>query len=300
MPVLSDPARAVLWVTLSTALFSVVYASAKLAGGAAAPAQIILLRYAGGFATVLCLAARGGGPVLLRSRRPGAHLARAVCGCFGGGAIILASAQMPILDATAIGLLNVVLAVLLGAVLLGERITAGHGAAISAASCGALLIMLARGAFASFDAAYLWPAAVAGAGALLLALEAVLIRRLSQGEPLLTVLLYVNFFGICLMAVPAWLTWQPLQAQTVMALLPLGPLAIAAQYCTLRGYRMADVSVVGPVDYTWLIFAALIGLVVFGEHPGPGVLAGAALIALGGIGLIRASRPGAAERKSGG
>lgn len=39
----------------------------------------------------------------------------------------------------------------------------------------------------------------------------------------------------------------------------------------------------GPVDYSWLIFAGLIGFVFFQEVPTVGAIAGALLIAAGGI-----------------
>ena len=63
----------------------------------------------------------------------------------------------------------------------------------------------------------------------------------------------------------------------------LGPLGVFAQYCTIRGYGMADISIVGPVDYSWLIFASLIGFFAFGEVPTWAVAGGAALIAAGGV-----------------
>ena len=55
---------------------------------------------------------------------------------------------------------------------------------------------------------------------------------------------------------------------------------------TLRGYQLADLSVVGPVNYTWLIFAAVIGFVGFGEMPTQGAVIGAVLIVLGGVLLL--------------
>ena len=63
----------------------------------------------------------------------------------------------------------------------------------------------------------------------------------------------------------------------------LGPLAVAAQYCVVRGYRLASLAIVGPVDYAWLVFAALIGFLFFNEIPTAGVIAGAVVIALGGV-----------------
>jgi drug/metabolite transporter (DMT)-like permease len=44
-----------------------------------------------------------------------------------------------------------------------------------------------------------------------------------------------------------------------MSFVLLGPIAVTAQYCIVQGYRLATLSFVGPVDYTWLIFAGLIG-----------------------------------------
>jgi len=64
----------------------------------------------------------------------------------------------------------------------------------------------------------------------------------------------------------------------------------APQYFTIRGYRIADISVVGPIDYTWLVFAAIIGYVFFNEIPTVGVVLGALLITIGGV-LLAALKP---------
>lgn len=283
-PPRSQNAEAILWVLLGTALFTLVFASGKFAAGTAAPVQVVFIRYIAGFFTVVCITAMFGGAFSSYcSKRPQAHFIRAVFGCYGGLAIIYSSANMPILDATAISLLYVIFIVGLGVVLLKERITATHWMAIVLSTAGAVIVMAARGAFQTFDPAYLLPASVAMGGALLIALEAILIRTLSQSEKSLSVLLHVNFFGIFLVALPAFATWQPIGLRDTALILMLGPVAIAAQYCVIRGYRIAQVSVLGPIDYAWLIFAGLLGFVFFDEVPTPGVLAGTVLIGLGGL-----------------
>lgn len=280
----SQNSRAILWVLLGTALFTIVFASGKLVGGTVPPVQITFLRYISGFVTLIMVVTVMGRQLRgYRSRKPAAHFMRAFLGCYGGLAIIYSSANMPILDATAISLLYVIFIVGLGVVLLKEHISGQHWVAIALSSLGAATIVGSRGAFQTFDASYLWPAMVALAGAILIAFESILIRTLSQSEKSLTVLLYVNFFGIFLMAVPAWFAWRPMEGAQVAFIMALGPIAIAAQYCVIRGYRMANVSVLGPVDYSWLIFAGLIGFLFFGEVPTPGVLVGVALISVGGI-----------------
>lgn len=280
----TDNAKAILWVTLGTALFTLVYASGKFAVGTAAPFQVVFLRYISGFATIVAVTAIFGGPFAsYKSEKPQAHFARAVFGCYGGLAIIWSSANMPILDATAISLLYVIFIVALGVLLLKERIGRLHWLAITLSTIGAIVVMAARGAFTSFDPSYQWPAAIAVVGALFIAFEAILIRTLSQSEKSLTVLLHVNFFGIFLIAIPTALTWQSVTLSEVGLILLLGPLAISAQYCVIRGYRLAEVSVVGPIDYTWLIFAGILGFWFFDEVPTLDVLAGAALIGIGGL-----------------
>ena len=191
------------------------------------------------------------------------------------------------------GMLYGVLVVLLGVILLKEHVGRAHGVAILLSLSGAIIVLLGKGAFQG--ALPVWPLLAAFASALLLAVEGLLIRILGRSERSLTVMLYVCFFATCLTALPAGLTWQPVSDATLLACLLLGPLALLAQYCTIRGYRSAPLSVVGPVDYSWILFAALLGFFVFGERPGVSTLAGGSLIIAGGILLARGY--GAATRR---
>ena len=283
--------RAILWVLLGTALFTIVYASGKFADGTASSIQVVFLRYVSGFITLLAIVAAFGDKIsVYRSKRAHIHLFRAVLGCYGGVAIIYASANMPLLDATAISLLYVIFIVTLGIVLLKERVGRLHWIALVLSSLGAAIVMIARGAFQTFDAMYLFPALVALGGAFLIALEAILIRTLSQSEKTLTVLLYINYFGILLLVAPAYSTWQTIAFRDAALIVLLGPLAISAQYCIIKGYRTAEVSVLGPIDYTWLVFAGVLGFAAFGEVPTLGVLLGVGLIATGGVMLALVKR----------
>ncbi|WP_158264292.1 DMT family transporter [Nitratireductor sp. StC3] len=283
--------EAVLWTAAGTALFTLVFASGKFAGDSASAPQILWLRYVGGLATLgAVVAATRQPPQRLVSRRPRSHLLRATLGASGGMAAIQAAAGMPIVDATAIGLLQVVFAIGLGVWLLGERIGSRQWSGIVLCTAGAATIVASKGAFRDLDAAYVLPAAIAAAGALLVAGETIMIKTLSVREPALTVLLYVNAFGIAILAAPAWLAWRPLGLTGLWPFVMLGPIAITAQFCIIRGYRLADVALLGPVDYSWLVFAGILGLVFFGEVPGPASYAGAALILAGGLVLARVRR----------
>lgn len=291
-------AEAVGWVCLGTAVFSLIYASGKFADGTASPLQILFLRYVGGLSLLaVYIISRRERWCHHISIRPRAHLLRTFFGVYGTAAIIYASAEMPIVDATAISLLYVIFMIALGVVVLRERIRAQHWPGIVLCCCGAAIVMTSRGAFRSFEVAYLWPAFVALVGAALFAMEGLMIRTLSQVDKPLTVLLYVNFFGILLLLIPALATWKSMVFIENMLFLLLGPLVVCGQYFVVRGYRIADIAVVGPADYSWLIFAALIGFVFFGEVPTPGVVAGSVIIVVGGI-LIGRVKPQAEFERS--
>ncbi len=287
----SDDFKAVLWVLVATAMFTLVYASGKFAGSSVSPLQILFLRYLGGLLTCCAVVLVSGRSFLnYASPKPLSHIVRAFFGAYGGVAIIYASANMPIVDATAIGLLSVVFMVAFGALILGEILRRKHYWGLILCSLGAGLIMASRGAFQTFDISYSVPAFIALIGALFIGLEAILIRTLSQSENPLSILLHVNFFGLVLLAVPAYLTWGPVGLETNLPFVLLGPFAITAQYFVVRGYRIADIAVVGPIDFTWLIFAALLGLVFFGEVPAMGVVIGSCIIVLGGLVLSSNAR----------
>jgi drug/metabolite transporter (DMT)-like permease len=290
--------KAIAWVTIGTALFSLIFASGKFADGSAGSLQILFLRYIGGLATLLLVvAARRKRLSAFRSPKPVSHFIRAVFGASGGGALIYASANMPIVDATAIGLLYVVFVIPLGVVVLKERLNGQHLGAIAICCAGAVLIMVSRGAFTAFHLAYIFPAGIAVLGAALLAGEGLMIKMLSSADRAMTVLLYVNTFGILLMAGPAAMQWVPLSFETAISFVLLGPLAVTAQYCIVQGYRLASLSIVGPVDYTWLVFAGMIGFLWFGEKPTLGVAIGSVIIAIGGI-ILAIIKPPASDQKT--
>lgn len=285
MEIKTNYLEAILWVLLSTGLFTVVFASAKFADGAVGTFQILLFRYVGAFVTVVILASMNGRLLDHRSEVPMKHLLRSVLGCSAAASITWASARMPVADASAIGMLYGVLTVLLGIFFLKEYVGVRQWVAVAISLTGALFIMTSQGAFKSSFVAI--PALVALLSAVFMASEGLLIRILSQTETALSMMLYISFFGICLLVLPAALEWKPLSFGAYTSCLALGPLSVLAQYCTIRGYRMAPLSVVGPIDYSWLIFAAILGYTVFDETPDASIYVGGGLIVAGGFLLSR-------------
>ena len=287
---LRETTRGILWALRGTFLFTFVFASGKLLGGEVSALQILFLRYVSGFATVLTLAARSKiGLAAHISRRPQWHFARALCGAFGGVCAIHAATVMPVADATAIGLTEGVLIMLLAIVFLGERVSAPHWIAAILSALGALIVV--RGGAGPSEAAsasaFGEGALFAFLGAVLIAAESILIKLLAKWESPRAVILHVNFFGLLLLATPALWVWTPLAGWQLALCIGLGPLAITAQYCWIQSYRHADAALVAPIGYTWIVFAALLGVLAFGELPTWATVIGSLLICAGGVMLTR-------------
>lgn len=282
--------RSVLFVLSAVAIFSLIFTSGRFVGDLASPFQIMFLRYAGGFVTVFALA-RGKGETWhsLQSRHRRSQGLRALVGGLGGAAIIFGNTYMPLVDANAIGQLSGVFMLALGVLVFRERLLPIHIVGSLICICGAVVVVASRGAFSTFEASYLIPASVVALGALLLALEGLFIKFLAKADRPLVTLAHANFFGMLLLAAPAFLTWKS-TGMVNLILLGLGPLAILGQYFNIRGYTAASVSLLAPIGYSALIFAALWGWLFFAELPTLGVVLGGALIALGGTALALSRR----------
>jgi len=274
---------AALYAIACTGIFAFIFTSGRFTGDLASPLQIMFLRYAGGFLTVLviCLIRRENW-ASLQSPSRSRQVLRALTGSLGGAAIIYGNTQMPVVDVTAISQLSAVFLVLLGIVVLGDRLDRRLTIGIAISVGGAAVLLLSRGAFSQFGADYLLPTSVVVLGSLLLALEGLFIKMLAASDRPLVTLVHVNLLGMLILAVPAMLAWRS-TGWVNLALLGLGPAAILAQYFNIRANTLARVTLIAPLSYVSLVFAALIGMVFFAELPTIGVVAGAALIVLGGL-----------------
>src|SRR5262249_6664509 len=76
----------------------------------------------------------------------------------------------------------------------------------------------------------------------------------------------------------AWPSW----GQLGLSLL-LGSLASAGQWAVILAHRVAPASLLAPFFYTQLLWAAVLGFLVFGSQPDDWTLAGATIIIASGL-----------------
>ena len=218
------------------------------------------------------------------------HMGRTLFGWAGITLLFASVAFIPMAEATAISFLNPVFCMMLAIPLLGERVGPWRWLAAGIALIGAVILL--RPTPGSFQPAGL----IALAAALAMAMELILIKRLTGREGPLQILLINNGIGAVIATLAMWPVWlAPVPVQW-MALIGVGLSMAAAQACFVNGMARAEASFVAPFSYATLVFAAIYDAVIFDVFPDITGMTGAAII-LGG-GILLAWREGRAARFS--
>ena len=188
------------------------------------------------------------------------------------------------------------LVTLLAGPFLHERIGAGRWAAVLVGFAGVLLIARPGGALNL--AGVLW----ALAGAACYAAYQLLTRRLSHAEHPLTLLFYTALVGTAVMSLALpwfWFEFAPAPRQWLM-IASLGVYGGVGHFILIRAFRLAPASTLTPFGYTQLIWAGLLGWMVFGHIPDAMSTAGMAVIAASGLWLALGERPPRAQTDAAG
>jgi drug/metabolite transporter (DMT)-like permease len=115
------------------------------------------------------------------------------------------------------------------------------------------------------------------------ALAMVSIRRMSSSEPTIRIVFYFTVFGTLISAIPLIWLWQSPKAEIWWLLVFMGLLAAVGQFLLTKGYSLAPAAKVGPFSYSNVVFAMLLGWVLWGESLDLLTWAGAFLICVAGI-----------------
>ncbi len=220
----------------------------------------------------------------LRTRRPALLAARGLLDGASALFFFLALSLSPLAKVTALSFSAPLFATLLAVLFLGEVLRIRRISALLIGFAGTLVILrpglvsLDSGSMSMLGFAALWGGAM------------VLTKGLSRTESSLTIALYsalvITPFAL-LAALPFWTT--PSLTQLAWLVL-IGFLSSLRQVTLAEAFRHADATAVLPLDFTKLIFAAVIGAVAFGEIPSAWTWAGGILIFVGGTAIAYGER----------
>ncbi|MEQ9122167.1 MAG: DMT family transporter, partial [Alphaproteobacteria bacterium] len=258
--------RAAALCVVACAFFAGANALAKAAGSVLPgpplpPAQLTAARFLFAFLALSPFLLRRG-PSVFRTSIPFRHLQRVLLGAGGVTCMFSAVQEMRLGDVIAVAWAAPLFTLLFAALFLGERVGRARWAAAAVGFAGVVVLM--RPTAAAFEPMAL----VAALAAVCTGAEVVIIRILATRDSALTVLAINNLVGAALACTAAAFVFvMPSWAQTI-ALVGVGVVMVAGQAIFLRALAIAEASAVAPFYYATIAWAALIGVVAFGEPLG--------------------------------
>lgn len=234
-----------------------------------------------------------GGRDVMRSPQVLGHVLRALAGVAAFLFFFTSVRYLPLADAVAIAFGGPFIVTALSVPLLGEQVDLRRWIAILIGFIGMLLIVQPTGT--GFRPAALLVIAASISYALMMIITRWL--ALEHQEKAFTFVLY-NFIvqALCGWAcVSVWVLfsdggWRPMDARSWGLIIVMGALALAGHFGIALAFQRAPVSVVAPFEYTALIWATVLGFVVFGDFPSAAVWSGVGVIVAAGLYTIHRER----------
>jgi drug/metabolite transporter (DMT)-like permease len=216
----------------------------------------------------------------LRTHRPGMHFVRGATGAVGNACFFWTLTHMLLADAMALQFSRPLFMIPLAILFLGEFV-GWHR--IGVALVGFLgIVVYARPFTAGFE-----PGVFIGAlGAFTGGLVVICIKRLQTSEPTRVIMFYYAFWNAVIAAVPSAIWWVTPTPYELAILALVGLLGISGQSLITHGLSQGEATVLVPLDYSRVVYSAVIGYLLFSEVPGPWSFAGMALIMAASLYLV--------------
>jgi len=283
----------VMVMALAVLFFTAIDTSAKWLSLAGLPVlQIVFLRYFGHLIYALALYLPQEGLAAFHSNAPAKQVLRSVFLFSATICNFMALKYLPITVTTTIAFTQPIVITLLAIPLLGERVGIRRIIAVCVGFLGVMLVVQPWGA--EFH-----PAMFFSLGALLLASMYFIMSRMLAGvetnathqvwSTLLATLVLTPF------AVQVWI-W-PDRGSVWAVMFAIGGFGALGHILTIIAHRWADASILSPMVYTQVLWAAIVGILVFSTWPTVWTLGGGSVIIASGLYIWRRERAKARARR---
>ena len=272
------PTSAIVLVVTSVLCFTILDAITRYTAQLYAVPLLVWARYGVQMLAMIVWLAPSMGFGMLRTRHLGLQVARAIVLLASSLLFVTALRTLPLAEATALNYATPVIVVLIGPLFLNERLTRARLAFVVAGALGMLLIVRPGGAIFQGGALYAILAAFFYAGYQIL-------TRLLAGENPRVSLFYPAVAGTLLLsALTPTFDWPSHMPWTHVGLIVAGGLfGTLGHLLFILAFRHAPASAITPFTYMQLVWATLIGWLVYRHFPDASSIAGMAVIAGSGL-----------------
>ncbi len=252
--------RGMLLAMVAAASFTLLHTSVRYATQELHVLEVTFFRFF--FALLLLL------PGVVRSRlkvlktsRLHLHLIRCVLVMLSMMSLFTALSITPLAQVTALSFIAPVFGTIMAILILKERSTLSRWLAVLCGFVGMLVVL--RPGIIEITLGPL----LAVFGALMWGLSTLVIKMMARTESSHTQVTYMAVIVAPMTAIGAWFVWQWPSWQVFPVLVFMALIATAGQFAYTKSFMLADATALMPLDFTRMVWASVLGYLLFGEIP---------------------------------
>ena len=212
----------------------------------------------------------------LRTRKPVQHALRGMLGFLAPFCFFLSLKSLPLADATVVFFSSTFILTAASAIFLHERVGVHRWSAVVIGFCG---VVIATNPGGGDIGAYLLVLVSTAVYSMLFLTG----KILSREDSVISLVFSFNLgVGVVATAALPWI-WQPIPVDALLKILLLSVIAFAGHFAFYAAFARAEVSALAPFEYFALVWATLIGYLVWRDIPTTEVWIGAAIITACGL-----------------
>lgn len=252
--------RGILLMLVATVANTGMNVCARILSADLHPFEVVFFRCLFGLLVISPLLFRYG-VASLRTSRLGLHATRSVINVTAALLFYLAISLIPLATVTALDFSAPIFAAILAMIFMGEPARLHRIGALLLGLFGVLMVLRP-------DAHGFEPGAIFMLlSSLAWGVTLIVIKILSRTETSLTTTVYAGLFTTPCALIVAIPVWKTPSLELLPLLVLLGICGGIGQFCLTQSLRDANLTVVLPIDFTKLVWAAFLGFVLFAEIP---------------------------------
>ncbi|MEM7044706.1 MAG: DMT family transporter [Pseudomonadota bacterium] len=258
--VINSPIRGIALMFVSTFFFAAMHAVIRHLTETLHPFEVAFFRNLFGLIFVIPWFVRFGLEPL-RTNHLKLHVYRSLVNVVAMFSFFYAISITPLAEVTALGFTAPIFATVLAAIFLGEAVRLRRWTAVIVGFVGTLIILrpgfneIGLGQLLVLNSTVFWAVAL------------LLIKSVGRYDSSVTIITYMSLLQLPLSLVPALFVWTWPSPELWLWLLAIGILGGGAQWLMTESLRVADTSVVMPIDFCKLPWTALLAYLAFAEVP---------------------------------
>jgi len=262
----------------------------KFLGGVYSPFQIIFFSTLLSFPLITMMLMRDPTPGHLRPVHPWWIALRTVAGVVTGTSAFYAFSVLPLAQTYVVLFAAPLMITVLSIPVLGERVRFRRWMAVIVGLIGVIVVLrpgsaeLGLGHIAALTAAF---------G---ISLASIIVRKIGQEERSVVLLLYPMIANFTVMAFALPFVYQPMPIGDLGLIGVISVFGFVAGLLLIVAYKNAEASIIAPMQYSQIIWAAVFGALIFDETIDRVTFFGASIVILSGLYIVfRESRASVSE-----